>query len=100
MKFKILTTYTGVRTLEDALNDKNSLKLLWLEILCNDTIDWESYFNIPMVKSAYEKAAIWYRHYRTMIDQNIHRKPLKEVTGEWDPREYRRFVEVLNFVAS
>lgn len=97
--FLILETYTGAKTLKDALADKNSANLLWLEILFNDSIPWESNLKIPQVRFSYRKAAIWYHHFKTMVDQVKPRKSLKEYRGKWDTREYRRFTEVLNYVA-
>lgn len=99
-QFTILTTYTGVKTIDEAVHNKNGLKLLWLEILFNDSIDWESYLEIPAIRTAYDKAAIWYSHFRNMVEQVKIRKPLRKTKGQWDQKEYRRFVEVLNFLGN
>lgn len=95
----VLPSYTGTKTLDEAFKDQKSLKLLWLEILFNDSIEWEFYLPDPIVRSSYDKASIWYSHFRNMIERVKIRRPLKKVEGDWDEKEYRRFVEVLNFVA-
>lgn len=98
-KFVILNHYTGARNIQGALKDPESLKLLWLEIVLNDSFNWEFYLKNPQILSAYKKACIWYHSFRTMIEQNKKRKPLKKMKGRWDPREYRKFVEALNFIS-
>ncbi|MBI5193575.1 MAG: hypothetical protein HZA08_09070 [Nitrospirae bacterium] len=80
----------------------NGYDLLWLEILVNDDIPWEDYLNIPEINNAYQKACIWYTNYKTMLHTVVKRKPLMNlnIMGKVDDREYRKFVEVLNFVKS
>ncbi len=98
-KLKIIPYYTGKKNLEEILGDKKSLSLLWLEILLNDSFDWERFLNIEEVKSAYEKACIWYGNFSNLIENYIKRKPLEIKKGKIDNREYRKFLEALNFVA-
>jgi hypothetical protein len=98
-QLRIIPFYTGDKSLDEALRNKKSLKMLWLEILFNDRIPWEDYFNIQEIKIAHEKASIWYHHFKTMVDWSVKRKPLGEQKGEIDEREYRKFLEVLNFVS-
>ncbi len=98
-QLRIIPFYTGDKTLDEALRNKKSLKILWLEILFNDLIPWENYLHLPEIKMAYEKASIWYHHFKTMVDWSAKRKPLREQKGEVDEREYRKFLEVLNFVS-
>ena len=95
---RIIPCYTGDKTLDEVLRNKKSLKMLWLEILLNDHILWESYLNVPEVKIAYDKACVWYSNFKTMIDGAVGRKPLRKTTGKIDDREYRKFLEALNFV--
>lgn len=95
----IIPFYTGDKTLDEALRNKKSLKILWLEILFNDLIPWEDYFNLQEINMAYEKASNWYYHFKTMVDWSVKRKPLRGQKGEIDEREYRKFLEVLNFVS-
>ena len=97
--FRVIPYYTGDKTLEDVLKSPKSVSLLWLEILLNDGIPWENHLKRPEVKAAYEKACIWYAHFKTMIEGHAGRKPLEIRTGKIDDREYRRFLEALNFVA-
>lgn len=96
---KVVTVYTGKETLEEALKEGAAKKLLWLEILFNDGVEWERYLAIKDVKDAYEKACIWYGKFRSLIEAQTKRKPLQKKNGEVDYREYRRFIEVLNFVS-
>ena len=96
---KVLRAYTGASDLKEALKDPKSSQMLWLEILFNDTFDWEANLKNPAVLSAYRKASIWYYNFRTMINLAKKRKPLKIFAGAWDEREYRKFLEVLNFVS-
>jgi len=109
--FRVIPYYTGDETLEETLKRPKSVSLLWLEIIFNDKIPWENYFNQPEVKAAYEKACVWSAHFKTMIEGHTGRKPLEIKTGkgmttgvrplrpEIDDRDYRRFIEVLNFVS-
>jgi len=97
--------------LEKILKNPKSISLLWLEILFNDKIQWENHLNQPEVKAAYEKACLWYVHFKTMVEGHTGRKPLEIRMGhdprrarcpceeKIDDREYRRFLEALNFVA-
>jgi len=76
------------------------LSILWLEILLNDDIDWEGYLDIEKVRVAYNKACIWYSNFKTMIENYTGRKPLKIKKDRIDEREYRKFLEALNFVTA
>ncbi|MBI5206390.1 MAG: hypothetical protein HY934_01215 [Candidatus Firestonebacteria bacterium] len=98
-QLKIIPFYTGIQTIEEALHDKKSLDLLWLEILLNDTVDWESFLNKNEINNSYEIACIWYSNFKTIITNYIHRKPLMEKKGKIDDRVYRKFLEALNFVS-
>lgn len=99
-KLRVIPYYTGQGTLEEALKDKRACGLLWLEIIFNDSFDWEKYLNIQEVKNSYEKACIWYSNFKTLIDEYTKRKPLRKAEGKVDNREYRRFLEVLNFAST
>lgn len=96
-KLKIIPFYTGIRRIEQAVADERSKSLLWLEIIFNGEIDWKN-INYPVVKEAYKKACIWYWNFKTLIGNYINRKPLEFTKGQPDFREYRKFLEVLNFV--
>ena len=98
IKLKIIPHFAGLTTLKNALEDKRGQKLLWLEILLNGDINWEDYCDIPEINTAYEKACIWYTNFRSMIDAYVKRPPLRVMKGRVDDREYRRLIEVLNFV--
>lgn len=98
-QLRIIPFYTGDKTLDEALRNIRSLKILWLEILFNDFIPWEDYLHISEIKMAYEKASIWYHHFKTMVDRSVRRKPLTDQRGKIDEREYRKFLEALNFVS-
>jgi hypothetical protein len=98
-RLRILPFYTGDMTLDEVLKNPKSVRLLWLEILLNGEIPWENYLHQPEVKAAYEKACLWYGHFKTMIEGHTGRRPLDARRGKIDPREYRRFLEVLNFVS-
>lgn len=99
-KLKVIPYYTGKGTLEEALKDKRAAGLLWLEIIFNDSFKWEGYLNIQEIKDSYEKACIWYSNFRSLIQGHTKRKPLKRIEGKVDNREYRRFLEVLNFAST
>ncbi|MEW6102771.1 MAG: hypothetical protein AB1630_02965 [bacterium] len=94
-KLKVVPFYTDRDTLD--LSDKRIRFLLWLEILFNDGIEWEKIDN-PIVKISYEKACIWYWSFKSLFGSYIKRKPLEFKEGKPDLREYRRFLEALNFV--
>lgn len=99
-KLKIIPYYTGIETLEDAVRLPMARKLLWLEILFNDKLNWEEYLNNIEVKEAYEKACNWYGSFKTIIEGHTKREPLASGKEKIDYREYRRFLEVLNFVST
>ncbi|MBI5399481.1 hypothetical protein HZB07_02535 [Candidatus Saganbacteria bacterium] len=98
-KLKIIPAYTGLTTLKEVLKDERAQRLLWLEILFNDTIDWRK-FKRKILKKAYKKASLWYGHFKTMIDNYVGREPLKAQRGRIDGREYRTFLEALNLVTA
>ncbi len=97
---RILPFYTGVHAVEAALEDPQSRRLLWLEILLNGDVPWEDYRKWPEVEVAYEKACTWYGHYKTMIDGLIGRPPLEHRAGKIDAREIRTFQEAIYFVSA
>ncbi len=101
-KIKILTTYTGkkYKNIREILNDATAKNILWLEILVNDSINWEVYLNNPIIRKNYFKASKWYNNFKTLLEIcKINRKPLKTVTGKVDMRDYRKFLEVLYYVS-
>jgi hypothetical protein len=100
VRFLLLPAYVGVHTLREALRHPAVSKVLWLEILFNDSVGWRRYVRHAVVRRAYEKAAIWYNHFRNTIEQVRPRRPLPLVSGEWDKRDYQRFVEAVNFLAT
>src|SRR3972149_6316775 len=96
-KLRIIPFYTGDATLKEVIGNKKSLNMLWLEILLNDHISWENYLHIPEIRMAYDKAWIWYCNFKTVVDTAVGERHLRELEGKIDEREYRRFLEVLNF---
>lgn len=99
VSFKLLTAYTGVVSLVDALGNPNAQRLLWLEILLNDRLDPILDLSDPKVREAYEKACRWYTSYRSLIDSMAKRTPLPTDSSPVDQRDYRTFVEALRFAA-
>ena len=97
---KILTAYTGVASLEEALRDPRASRLLWLEILVNDELDLFPWQDDPTVQSAYAKACCWYTAYGRTIDSLLKRKPLPAMSGQVDERERRTFLEAMRFAAT
>ncbi len=97
--FRIIPFYTGLRSLEELLHHPASLRLLWLEILLNGDFPWEDHRHHPEVEAAYQKAALWYNHYKTMIDGLVGRPSFEKKTGKLDEREIRKFQEAVNFVS-
>ena len=53
----------------------------------------------PRVNAAYDKACIWYGHFKTMVSGHAGRRPLEARKGEIDTREYRKFQKALIFVS-
>ncbi len=97
---KVIPFYTGKRDIDEVLKDRKSLEILWMEILLNGNVKWESYLNNDVVKGAYEKACIWYDKFGYMIGEYTGRHPLPVRTGVIDKKEYRKFIEALAFVSS
>jgi len=98
-KLRIIPFYTGDETLDAALVNPKSLRLLWLEILFNGQIPWEKYLERSEVNIAYEKACAWYSQFKTMVEGYAGKRSLPLRKGNVDMREYRTFLEVLNFVS-
>ena len=96
---KLLPFYTGARPLEEALSNPRAIKLLWLEVLFNEEVNWSSLTHIPEIKNAYRQACVWYSNFRTLLHQVISGKHLRPEQGKVDMRYYRVFVEVLHFVS-
>lgn len=99
-ELRVIPFYTGDDTMVAVLKNPSSMRLLWIEILVNEDFSLKPYANIPKVKAAYEKACIWYGHYKTMIDGYTGRRSLKKKSGEIDERECRKLMEVLHFVGN
>jgi hypothetical protein len=97
---KLLPAYTGAMTLEEAVHDARSARLLWLEILVNDRLDLSPWSDHVAVQEAYRKACRWYTCYRSLLQSLLSRNPLPHEPGPIDPREHRTFVEALRFVAA
>lgn len=95
----VLPAYTRVATLEEALEDPRSLRVLWLEILFNDCLDLGPVLECPAGREAFQKACRWYTAYRSLIQAVVARTPLPRDPGPIDQRDYRTFVEALHFVS-
>ncbi|TKB72462.1 MAG: hypothetical protein E8D45_10655 [Nitrospira sp.] len=94
---KLLPTYLGVASLDEALQHPRITRILWLEILVNDAIDWTTLAH-PLVQEAYRTACRWHTKYRTLISSLVSRTPLPKDPGLIDERLYRQFAEALEFV--
>ena len=97
---KLLPAYTGVESIEEALQFPRAVRLLWLEILVNDRLDIQAWQHTPAVQEAYAKACRWYTSYRSVLNALLSRTPLPHDSGPIDFREYRTFAEALRFVSS
>lgn len=97
---KILPAYTHVASLEEALNNPQAIRLLWLEILFNDKLDLTPWQNREEVQLAFRKACSWYTSYRTVIQAVLTRTPLPPSHDTVDQKDYRVFAEALRFVAT
>lgn len=93
---RLLPAYLGVSSLEEALQHPRIARILWLEILVNDAVDWTT-LGHPLVQQAYRIACRWYTTYRTLVSSLVSRAPLPEDRGLIDDRLYRQFAEALEF---
>jgi hypothetical protein len=93
---KLLPAYLGTTSLDEALHHPRITRILWLEILVNDTIDWTALAH-PLVQQAYQTACRWHTTYRTLVSSLISRSPLPDDHGPIDARLYRQFAEALEF---
>lgn len=93
---KLLPAYLGVASLDEALHHPRISRILWLEILVNDSIEWES-LRQPFVQEAYKTACRWYTRYRTLVSGLVPRAPLPQDHGPIDERFYRQLAEALEF---
>ena len=96
----VLPAYTGARSIQEALGDPASLRLLWLELLVNGLLDMTSVLGHTSGRQAYYKACRWYTESRSLVDSVCRRAPLPSTAGAIDPRDYRTFVEALRFVSA
>jgi hypothetical protein len=93
---KLLPAYLGVSSLNDALRHPRIGRILWLEILVNDSIEWTA-LRHPLVQEAYETACRWYTRYRSLVSGLVSRAPLPENHGSIDERLHRQLAEALEF---
>ncbi|MBX3302684.1 MAG: hypothetical protein KF693_10765 [Nitrospira sp.] len=93
---KLLPAYLGVASLDDALRHPRIARVLWLEILVNDSIEWTT-LQHPLVQEAYETACRWHTRYHTLLSGLVSRVPLPENHGPIDERLYRQLAEALDF---
>lgn len=93
---RLLPAYLGVVSLDEALCHPRISRILWLEILVNDAIEWPSLAH-PTVQEAYETACRWHTTYRTLVASCVSRAPLPDDHGPIDDRLYRQFAEALEF---
>jgi hypothetical protein len=95
-RLKLLPAYLGVASLDEALQHPRVGRILWLEILVNDAIDWTTLTH-PLVPPAYRTACRWHTRYRSLVSSLVSRTPLPEDQGLIDDRLYRQFAEALDF---
>lgn len=97
---KLLPAYTGARTLHEALDDPRSHRVLWLEVLFNDQLDFAQLLDHPIGREAYRTACRWSTAYRSLIHFVVPWSPLPLDYGPVDQRDYRVFAEALYFVSA
>jgi len=95
-RLRLLPAYLGVASLDEALRHPRIARILWLEILLNDAIEWPSLAH-PVIQEAYHTACRWHTTYRTLVSSCVSRAPLPEDYGPIDDRLYRQFAEALEF---
>jgi hypothetical protein len=95
-RLRLLPAYLGVSTLEEGLTHPRISRILWLEILVNDQVEWLA-IDHPLIKTAYQTASRWYTQYRTLVSTLTPRAPLPIDKGPVDERYYRQFAEALHF---
>jgi len=93
---KLLPAYLGVASLDDALRHPRIGRILWLEILVNDSIEWTALPH-PLAQDGYETACRWYTRYRTLVSGLVSRAPLPENHSPIDERLHRQLAEALEF---
>ena len=98
-RLKLIPYYTASQTLEEALHDPLAQKLLWLEILLNDSINWKKKMARRHIRTSFRKAGRWYGSFKSLIAAHIRRRPLPVPPGPIDAREYRQLLEALAFVS-
>lgn len=94
---RLLPAYLGTDSIQEALQTTRGRRILWLEILINDKADLTPYEHDPLFQEVYRTACRWYTQYRRLITSLFDRRPLPEVPGPIDFREYRTFAEALRF---
>jgi len=95
---RLLPAYLDTHSVQEALQTARGRRILWLEILINDTFDFTPWEQDPAFQEVYRTACRWYTHYRGLITFLFNRRPLPADPGPIDFREYRTFAEALRFV--
>lgn len=94
---RLLPAYLGTDSVQEALQTARGRRILWLEILINDTFDFTSWEQDRAFQEAYRTACRWYTQYRGLITFMFDRRLLPADPGPIDFREYRTFAEALRF---
>lgn len=95
--FKLLPAYLDTESVAEALRTSRGRRILWLEILVNDQLDWSLWQDHADFDAVYRNACRWYTHYRRLITFLFNRVPLPADSGPIDFRDYRTFAEALQF---
>ncbi|GJL53392.1 MAG: hypothetical protein NPIRA02_05240 [Nitrospirales bacterium] len=97
---KLLPSYTGLTSIDKVLQSPRALRLLWLEILVNEHLDFTPWQTRSEVKNAYKKVYQWHTTYQRLIESMIPRTPLPVDHTPIDFRDYRTFAEALRFATT
>ena len=95
---KLLPSYLGTTSIDEAIRTPQGRRILWLEILLNDQLDITPWQDNPLMQDAYRTACRWFTHYRRLLMSFGKRTPLPHDSGPIDFREYRTFAEAIAFV--
>lgn len=95
---KLLPAYLGATSIPEVLQTARGRRILWLEILLNDRLDFTPWASDHAVQQAYQTACRWYTQYRRLLTYLFNRAPLPIDHGAIDFRDYRAFAEAVTFV--
>jgi hypothetical protein len=81
---RLLPAYLDTHSIEEALQSARGRRIIWLEILINDRLDFTPWEQDPAFQEVYRTACRWYTQYSGLIIFLFDRRPLPADPGPID----------------